>query len=72
MRPSLQPRLVIRPLCSVSLELHTRGTIPKYAANLPSSAKSETLPIVESRMLAPVSPMPLMLVMFSHPGSFGP
>jgi hypothetical protein len=28
-RPSLLPRWVIRPVCSISFDFDTRGTIPK-------------------------------------------
>src|SRR2546422_5131149 len=71
-RPSLLPRLVIRTECSVWLELETRGTIPKYAASLPSSAKSLTSPITLSRMLPLSGPIPLMLVRFLCPSSLLP
>src|SRR5438876_9193504 len=64
------PRLVMRPLCSVSFELDTRGTIPKYAARLPSSAKSLMSPMIDNRMLPLSPPIPLMLIRFVWPFSF--
>ena len=70
--PGLLPRLVIRPERAVSLEFDTRGTIPKYAASFPSSAKSLMSPITDSKMLPVSGPIPLMLVRFLCPSSLRP
>lgn len=64
----LEPRFVIRPLCSVSFELDTRGTNPKYAANLFSVANSFTSPITDNKKAADF--FPILQFLLSNPHIF--